>query len=110
MGDNFNELYCNMSDTGIGTTSPVGIFPSGTSPYGVMDMAGNVLEWTNDLYQPYLYSIEARGQRQLTYERYVLRGGAFISNIIAVRCAYRYRYNPQMTNGRVGFRVVTLDF
>ncbi len=41
----------------VGDTSPVGNYPSGSSPYGVLDIAGNVLEWVNDWYQSDYYSI-----------------------------------------------------
>ena len=37
-------------DDGFAETSPVGSFPDGASPYGVLDMSGNVLEWVADWY------------------------------------------------------------
>ena len=46
---NFNE--CNND------TTRVGSYPSSASPYGVMDMAGNVWEWVNDWYQPDYYKV-----------------------------------------------------
>jgi formylglycine-generating enzyme required for sulfatase activity len=46
----------------VGDTSRVGSYSSGASPYGVMDMAGNVWEWVNDWYQEDYYSRVARQQ------------------------------------------------
>ena len=45
--------YCNTSELGLGGTTPVGIFPEGVSPYGCLDMAGNVWEWTSMQYRDY---------------------------------------------------------
>ena len=45
-GDDFDAGKCNMDQTGIGGTSPVGMFAAGVSPYGCLDMSGNVWEWT----------------------------------------------------------------
>ncbi len=43
----WEEDRCNYQKTGIGKTSPVGIFPQGNTPdYGLVDMGGNVDEWT----------------------------------------------------------------
>ena len=49
-GDKFDRLKCNTRELGIETTTSVGIFPDGASPYGVLDMSGNVYEWTRSLW------------------------------------------------------------
>ncbi|MGB8646538.1 MAG: SUMF1/EgtB/PvdO family nonheme iron enzyme, partial [Anaerolineae bacterium] len=54
-GDMFDSARCNSEELGVGETSPVGVFPSGASPYGVLDMSGNVLEWTRSVYKEYPY-------------------------------------------------------
>ena len=45
-GETFDMVKCNSAALGLGDTTPVGVFPAGASPYGCLDMAGNVLEWT----------------------------------------------------------------
>jgi formylglycine-generating enzyme required for sulfatase activity len=44
-GDTWDRTRANTEDGGPGDTTPVGMYPDGASPYGVMDMAGNVCEW-----------------------------------------------------------------
>ncbi len=76
-GDTFDKTRCNTGESGIGTTTPVGSYPSGASPYHVQDMAGNVWEWTSSLYQPYPYrKNDGRENRDSTDNR-VLRGGSW---------------------------------
>lgn len=41
----------------VGDTTPVGNYPAGASPYGALDMAGNVWEWVNDWFDNYYYSV-----------------------------------------------------
>ena len=109
--------HCNMSDTGIGSPSAVGIFPSGHAICGAADMAGNVWEWTRSLWgvdiekPDYGYPYQADDGREnpdapATVRR-VLRGGSFDYGRHDVRCAYRYWFNPNARSYNVGFRVVS---
>ena len=47
-GNNWDANKANTKEAGYRGTTTVGSFPDGGSPYGVMDMAGNVAEWTSD--------------------------------------------------------------
>jgi formylglycine-generating enzyme required for sulfatase activity len=72
-------------------TSPVGSYPSGASPYGALDMAGNVWEWVNDWYSSDYYGVSPyrnpRGPASGSFK--VLRGGSWIGVVDQVRAAYR---------------------
>jgi len=109
-GDAFDATKCNSYDLGLGSTTPVGIFPDGASPYGCLDMAGNVWEWTRSLYQDYPYNPQD-GREDLAVSdatRRVVRGGSFDLFQIDVRCACRSRGGlPDNRDDHVsGFRVV----
>jgi formylglycine-generating enzyme required for sulfatase activity len=102
---------CNMSETGINATSAVGMFPSGASPYGALDMGGNVWEWCSTIWEekpdPFKVQDEwAKDYLNRTNVLRVLRGGAFSSESSYVRCAARYWYSPYGWYNYVGFRVV----
>jgi len=108
-GDNLHIKKVNLriGDEQVGGTSPVGIYPGGASPYGVMDLSGNVWEWCSSLYQDYPYSqrdgredLEAEGPR-------VLRGGSWANyGERLARCSYRDVALPARFYGSDGFRVV----
>jgi formylglycine-generating enzyme required for sulfatase activity len=74
-----------------GSTSPVGSHPDGASPYGLLDLAGNVWEWTSTEYPP---------------GEHVLRGGSFASPGLAwARCTMRSHSRPVRRQSHIGFRV-----
>jgi len=94
------------ADDGYAVAAPVGSYLSGASPYGVLDMAGNVLEWTSSLYWPYPYrSDDGREDPEAEGER-VLRGNAWLSSWRNVRCADRFGVIPGLFGSSVGFRLV----
>jgi formylglycine-generating enzyme required for sulfatase activity len=105
-GDEADADRANYRDSGIGSTSAAGCFPGGGSPYGALDMAGNVWEWCHSLYKPYPYDLQG-GHEDLKAEGLrVLRGGAFGVIEWYVRCAARLRYDPNYGDFDIGFRVV----
>ncbi len=106
-GGGFDMERANVDKTGLGATSALGCFPGGAGPYGALDLAGNVWEWTSSL-KKYLY--DARDGRESLLEdgNRVLRGGAFGSSSGLVRCAYRYGYDLNSCSRNLGFRVAFL--
>jgi formylglycine-generating enzyme required for sulfatase activity len=107
-GDEWDETRCNTRELGLGGTTPVGIFPEGASPYGCLDMAGNVWEWTGSHYKKYPYD-PTDGRENLEAGDdvpRVLRGGSWGYYRSGARCAYRFRDLPYYRWHDVGFRIV----
>jgi serine/threonine-protein kinase len=104
-GDQWDKRLCNMLDTGIGHTSPVGVFsPYGDSPYGVADMAGNVFEWTSSLDWNYPYQLGDGRDDQERYGTRVRRGGAYTSEELFMRTTTRQLSPPDGMFIADGFR------
>ncbi len=74
-----------------GRPVPVGSYPDGASPYGVLDMAGNVWEWVADRYDQ-------------DPSRRVVRGGSCCSYFVAPRAANRNAWAPDHRDVDLGFR------
>ena len=104
-GDAFRKdnLNCNSEHEGI---TPVKAFPQGASPYGVMDMCGNVCEWVEDWYFDEYYKSSPidnpPGPSGGQYK--VVRGGFFGENKVGVRCVSRHYAPPAAMQDHVGFR------
>lgn len=106
-GEEYRTGLANLVDLGIGTTVPVGWFPDGASPFGVLDMAGNADEWTSTLYAPYPGApAEVPSSEDWAFDRHITRGGAFRHDRDLARCARRHgAYEPDLAAIGVGFRV-----
>ncbi len=101
-GEDWNEG--TMSNSAGGThndTVPVGSYPEGTSPYGALDMSGNVWEWVQDWFALYTvpYSVSETGDKK------VVRGGSWQTrHETDVRCGFRSYTDPNTKIAGIGFR------
>lgn len=101
-GNQWDAAKANTKEGGRRGTTPVGSFPDGASPYGLMDMAGNVAEWTSDWFKAY-----PGGDFYSPYfgEKYrVIRGGGWFSDKQLVRTTERSASSITAANDDLGFR------
>jgi len=93
-------------DDGFARTSPVKQYPAGGSPYGVMDMMGNVWEWCNDWYADDYYkkSPAENPSGPDSGSSRVLRGGSWLRGPEDLRCAARGWSGPSNRGDGIGFR------
>jgi len=108
-GNNHDPARCNTFETHLRRTAPIGVFPDGETPdpAGIVDMTGNVWDWTSSLYKPYPYDAtdgrEAPSGDESSAR--VVRGGSWRVTPIFGRVNARARYLPASRYDHVGFRV-----
>ena len=101
-GNEFSAEKCNTREGGYGGLTAVNRFPAGASPYGALDMGGNVEEWTSGLYRPYPGGEVATNGFGGPGHR-VTRGGHWEGRGDLARCARRH---GAWAHSRVGARMV----
>ncbi|NPV40594.1 MAG: SUMF1/EgtB/PvdO family nonheme iron enzyme [Anaerolineae bacterium] len=95
----------NTNNT-VGDTTPVGQYPAGASPYGALDMGGNVREWVWDWYDPYYYQYapDRNPAGPAIGEKKVLKGSSFSDTYRYARPANRLAHDPASPGVNRGFR------
>jgi iron(II)-dependent oxidoreductase len=106
--NNLTRANHNTEKDGYTYTAPVNKLDEGNSPYGVMNMAGNVWEWCADFYKENYYSSGAKknpkGPQKGTHR--VIRGGSWDSGFASLRASNRSAATSQTRRYDLGFRCV----
>jgi formylglycine-generating enzyme required for sulfatase activity len=99
------QAVANYGNT-VTDTVPVGSYPDGSSPYGVLDMSGNVWEWTSSLLAPYPYVADDGREDSDINDRRVMRGGSFYYTHYQLTCSFRSPIGARVANPQNGLRLV----
>ena len=92
-GNEFKENHCNTAEFGLFSSTPIGLFTEGKSPFGLLDMAGNVEEFTANHYWVYPGGTIIEDDLAITRNTYkVARGGSFTRFCDLARCARRHGF------------------
>jgi formylglycine-generating enzyme required for sulfatase activity len=104
----FDPLRANTAETRLAVTTPVGVFPGGVTPdTGLLDLCGNVWEWTQDAWYDSYEGAPADGSAWESEDAgadRVIRGGSWYGEARSCRCAYRDDRRPAGRNDALGFR------
>lgn len=103
-GDSFNSTKCNTAESGHRQTTPVGLYNSGMSPYGVSDMSGNVREWCLSSFKN--PAATASDERIDSNQVRTVRGGSWYRNQESACITHRDCSFPDDRLVDLGFRIV----
>jgi formylglycine-generating enzyme required for sulfatase activity len=109
--DDPTPTLLNYQPTGLGRTTPVGSYPLGASPYGTLDMAGNVWEWVADWYDQDYYDVtdgatDPTGPATGTH--HVMRGGSYGYSAHKARTTHRDAGTTRASGAGLGFRCIVV--
>ena len=110
---NFCDKNCDYEDSRLDTyddgyenTSTVGSYSSGASPYGALDMAGNVSEWCNDWYEDYIYQNDnlSNPKGPISGHEKVIRSSGYRSAFYNSLVTFRNKATIDLSGYELGFR------
>jgi formylglycine-generating enzyme required for sulfatase activity len=104
-GNRFDPFFANIDETRLERVVTVGLFSHGASPYGLLDMIGNVWEWTRSEPRSYPYDPHDGREQPDNHAVRVLRGSSFEDFRRVSRCACRDSATPESRSPSVGFRL-----
>lgn len=99
-GNEYDKRRCNTLKSNVNEPTSVLTYPSGASPFGVMDMCGNVFEWC-------LTDWDGSSETERGGNR-VIRGGAWDSNRSFAQVVIRNYAKPYLQTGTIGFRIAAV--
>jgi formylglycine-generating enzyme required for sulfatase activity len=99
-GDVFDPLAANTAEKETNALMDAGSLPANSSPFGVLDMCGNVQQWTSSPYLP------LPGEKFPPATLLVARGGSFNDTVFGSRTSYRHAYPAGYFFPFLGFRMV----
>ena len=105
---------CSLANYGecLEYTAPVGSYPRGASPYGALDLAGNVWEWVADWYGDTYYASQTEWTNPLgpaSGDKKVLKGGSWAKNGGQLVPGKRHKFTPEVSTDDIGFRCARPD-
>ena len=107
---NYCDINCwgdwkdSAYDDGYATTSPVGIYLDGASPFGALDMAGNAYEWVLDWFSSYSSEYQNNPTGPASGNEHILRGGSWGDDMHHLRASLRSHEVANLRRDFVGFR------